>query len=95
MAKLALLPQEITRALLNLISNGFYASIKRKNDNGEAGFEPTLLAQTRNLGGSASRYASGDNGTGIPPEIKDKDFQPILHHQASGRRYRARPIDDS
>jgi hypothetical protein len=40
-------PQEITRALLNLISNGFYAATKRKDqDNGE-GYEPTLTA-TRN-----------------------------------------------
>src|SRR5436190_11466661 len=38
-----LFPQEITRALLNLISNGFYAATKRNTENGEPGFEPTLL----------------------------------------------------
>jgi two-component system, NtrC family, sensor kinase len=37
-----LFPQEITRALLNLISNGFYAATKRKTENGEEAFEPTL-----------------------------------------------------
>ena len=78
-----LFPQEITRALLNLISNGFYASIKRKNDNGEAGFEPTLLAQTRNLGGSVE-IRIRDNGTGIPPEIKDKIFNPFFTTKPAG-----------
>ena len=34
------LPQEFTRVLLNLISNGFYASACRKTDGGDPGFEP-------------------------------------------------------
>src|SRR4029077_12562148 len=44
-------PQEITRAFLNLISNGFYAATKRHADNGEASFEPQLIAATKDLGG--------------------------------------------
>ena len=40
-------PQEITRVLLNLISNGFYATSKRKAEAGD-GFEPTLTAATKN-----------------------------------------------
>src|SRR5262249_31409978 len=39
-------PQEITRVLLNLISNGFYAVAKRCSESG-AGFEPVLAAGTR------------------------------------------------
>src|SRR3981189_1155274 len=39
-------PQEITRALLNLISNGFYATTKRRAEAG-GGFEPTLSAATK------------------------------------------------
>src|SRR6201981_1742991 len=42
-------PQEITRALLNLISNGFYAATKRKEQNDTDGYEPTLIASTKNL----------------------------------------------
>ena len=45
-----LFPQEITRVLLNLISNGFYAATKRKGGADGDGFEPTLTAATRNLG---------------------------------------------
>ena len=40
-------PQEITRVLLNLISNGFYATTKRRMDAGER-FEPILSATTKN-----------------------------------------------
>ena len=43
-------PQEITRALLNLISNGFYAATKRKEQDNSDGYEPTLTASTKNLG---------------------------------------------
>jgi two-component system, NtrC family, sensor kinase len=39
-------PQEITRALLNLISNGFCATSKRKAEAGD-GFEPMLSARPR------------------------------------------------
>ena len=45
-----LFPQEITRALLNLISNGFYAATKRKAEVDGGGYEPTLAAGTKNLG---------------------------------------------
>ena len=44
-----LFPQEITRVLLNLISNGVYAAMKRKAEMRD-GYEPTLAAATRSLG---------------------------------------------
>ncbi|GMO38921.1 sensor histidine kinase [Bradyrhizobium sp. TM233] len=69
-------PQEITRVLLNLISNGFYATAKRKESAGEA-FEPTLSAATRDLGGRVE-IRIRDNGTGIPPEVKEKMFNPFF-----------------
>src|SRR5882672_6810527 len=37
-------PQEITRAFLNLISNGFYAANRRNTEDDKPGFEPTLRA---------------------------------------------------
>ena len=66
-----LYPQEITRALLNLISNGFYAAIKRKVEIGDESFEPVLSASTRNLGKTVE-IRIRDNGTGIPPEVKER-----------------------
>jgi signal transduction histidine kinase len=44
-------PQEVTRALLNLISNGFYAATKRKQQDNSEGYEPALTASTKDLGG--------------------------------------------
>src|SRR5579872_2886998 len=66
-------PQEITRVLLNLISNGFYAVTKRKSDNGGAGFEPVVTASTRGLS-SHVEIRIRDNGTGIPPDVKERMF---------------------
>jgi len=78
-----LYPQEITRALMNLISNGFYAATRRKAENGETAFEPTLLATTRSLG-SAVQIRIRDNGTGIPPEVKEKMFNPFFTTKPAG-----------
>ncbi len=55
-------PQEITRVLLNLISNGFYAATKRKVEVGD-GFEPMLSVTTKNLGDKVE-IRIRDNGTG-------------------------------
>jgi signal transduction histidine kinase len=77
-----LYPQEITRVFLNLISNGFYAANKRK-EAGEAGFEPTLSAATKNLG-SKVEIRIRDNGTGIPLEVKEKMFNPFFTTKPAG-----------
>jgi signal transduction histidine kinase len=78
-----LFPQEITRALLNLISNGFYAATKRKIENGEEPFEPTLPVTTRNLGTSVE-IRIRDNGTGIPTDVKEKIFNPFFTTKPAG-----------
>jgi two-component system, NtrC family, sensor kinase len=75
-------PQEITRVLLNLISNGFYAATKRKAEAGD-GFEPTLSAATKNLGDKVE-IRIRDNGTGIPEEVKEKIFNPFFTTKPSG-----------
>ena len=76
-------PQEITRALLNLISNGFYAATKRKADANGGDYEPTLAAVTKNLGDRVE-IRIRDNGTGIPPEVKDKLFNPFFTTKPAG-----------
>src|SRR5437879_4564447 len=69
-------PQEITRVLLNLISNGFYAATKRKEASSD-GFEPILYASTRSLRNGVE-IRIRDNGTGIPQEVKEKMFNPFF-----------------
>jgi two-component system NtrC family sensor kinase len=78
-----LFPQEITRALLNLISNGFYEATKRKAEANGCDYEPTLAAATKNLGDSVE-IKIRDNGTGIPPEVKDKLFNPFFTTKPAG-----------
>jgi signal transduction histidine kinase len=77
-----LYPQEITRVLLNLISNGFYAATKRKETAGD-GFEPTLCASTRSLRDRVE-VRIRDNGTGIPKELKEKIFNPFFTTKPAG-----------
>jgi signal transduction histidine kinase len=75
-------PQEITRVLLNLLSNGFYAVAKRCSEAGP-GFEPTLSASTRNHG-ACVEVRIRDNGVGIPPEVKEKMFDPFFTTKPPG-----------
>ena len=76
-------PQEITRALLNLISNGFYAATKRKDQDNSEGYEPTLTATTKNLGDRVE-IRIRDNGIGIPAEVKEKMFNPFFTTKPAG-----------
>jgi signal transduction histidine kinase len=72
-----MVPQEITRVLLNLISNGFYAARNRKVETKLDGDEPTLAAVTKDLGDRVE-IRIRDNGAGIPEEVKGKIFNPFF-----------------
>jgi signal transduction histidine kinase len=78
-----LYPQEITRALLNLISNGFYAATRRKVESGDDSFEPVLSASTRG-DGTTVEIRIRDNGAGIPPEVREKIFIPFFTTKPTG-----------
>jgi signal transduction histidine kinase len=76
-------PQDITRVLLNLISNGFYAATKRKAEAEGDGYEPTLVASTRSLGNRVEIRVR-DNGTGIPAEVQERMFNPFFTTKPAG-----------
>jgi two-component system NtrC family sensor kinase len=78
-----LFPQEMTRVLLNLISNGFYAATKRKAKIGFDAYEPTLSVATKNLGNNVE-IRIRDNGSGIPPEVREKMFNPFFTTKPPG-----------
>src|ERR1700730_10676438 len=79
-----LFPQEITRVLLNLISSGFYAATKHKADAKLDGYEPTVTAATRDLGDRVE-IRIRDNGVGIPPEVREKIFNPFFTTKPPGQ----------
>ena len=82
-APIELVPQDITRVFLNLFGNGFYAATKRQREARDPNFKPTLKVTTRDLG-DAVEIRVRDNGTGIPPEIRDKLFQPFFTTKPTG-----------
>ncbi|MEG4233888.1 ATP-binding protein [Microcoleus sp. Pol11C3] len=69
-------PQDIGRVFLNIISNACYAVYKKQQAMGEE-FSPLLDVRTRNLG-DAIEIRIRDNGPGIKPDVLDKIFNPFF-----------------
>jgi signal transduction histidine kinase len=82
-APIELVPQDITRVMLNLFGNGFYAADKRHRESIGEAFRPVLKVMTRNLGNEVE-IGVRDNGTGIPAEYRDKLFQPFFTTKPTG-----------
>ncbi|RZS95667.1 histidine kinase/DNA gyrase B/HSP90-like ATPase [Cecembia calidifontis] len=81
--KIAVMPQEISRVLLNLINNAFYAvTEKAKKDVKE--YHPLVTVSTRKKGKNIE-IAVKDNGNGIPAHLKDKIFQPFFTTKPTGQ----------
>jgi two-component system, NtrC family, sensor kinase len=76
-------PQDIRRALLNVIANGFHAATRRRAETNSGGYEPTLTASTKNLGDRVEIRVR-DNGTGITADVKEKMFEPFFTTKPTG-----------
>ncbi len=81
--KVDMYPQEITRVLLNLIGNGFYAAHERAETTDGSNFEPTLRLTTRDLG-EAVEIRVRDNGMGISEAVRDRIFEPFFTTKPAG-----------
>jgi signal transduction histidine kinase len=81
---ITLVPQDLTRVLLNLFSNGFYAAHRRQAMEATPDFEPTLSVVTRELEDTVEIRVR-DNGIGIPDEVRDKLFQPFFTTKPTGK----------
>jgi signal transduction histidine kinase len=75
-------PQEITRVLINIITNAFYATIKRSEGTDEK-YDPVLTVATRDLGDEVE-IVLRDNGTGIPPDVQERMFNPFFTTKPAG-----------
>jgi signal transduction histidine kinase len=78
-----LVPQDITRVLLNLFGNGFYAAAKRRQEGTDPAFQPSLRVMTRDLGDQVE-ISVRDNGVGMPPEVRSKLFTPFFTTKPTG-----------
>jgi signal transduction histidine kinase len=81
--KIEVVPQEIGRVLLNLITNAFHAVNERKM-NGENGYAPEVLVATKRSK-DRIQISVKDNGGGIPRRILDKIFQPFFTTKPTGQ----------
>jgi signal transduction histidine kinase len=81
--KVNVIPQDIGRVILNLITNAFYA-VKTPNLLKEEPYQPTVSVSTKRIGDKVS-ISVKDNGSGIPAKILDKIFQPFFTTKPTGQ----------
>jgi signal transduction histidine kinase len=77
------IPQDIGRAILNMITNAFYAVAEKSKQHG-ADYQPTVNVSTRKLGNNVL-ISVKDNGNGIPEKVLDKIFQPFFTTKPTGQ----------
>jgi PAS domain S-box-containing protein len=82
LAPVDVVPQELTRVLLNLIGNGFYAANKRSRES-DGTYQPALKVTTCEFG-EGVEVRVRDNGIGVPTEDRDKLFQPFFTTKPTG-----------
>ncbi|MBC7749947.1 MAG: GHKL domain-containing protein, partial [Methylotenera sp.] len=78
-----IIPQDIGRVILNLITNAFYVVAEKKRS-GLEGYEPTVSVSTKKLADKVL-ISVKDNGNGIPSKVLDKIFQPFFTTKPTGQ----------
>ena len=78
-----IIPQDIGRVILNLITNAFYVVTEKKKQVGNS-YEPTVSVSTKKMGDKVL-ISVKDNGNGIPEKVLDKIFQPFFTTKPTGQ----------
>ncbi len=81
--KVNVIPQDLGRVVLNLLTNAFYAVNERKQQN-PTDYEPTVSIATKTVG-KHLEIRIKDNGNGMPQEVVDKIFQPFFTTKPTGQ----------
>jgi two-component system, NtrC family, sensor kinase len=81
--KINIIPQDMGRVILNLITNAFYV-VDEKKRSGIENYEPTVSISTKKINGNVEIKVK-DNGNGIPKNILDKVFQPFFTTKPTGQ----------
>ncbi|HEY5915993.1 MAG TPA: HAMP domain-containing sensor histidine kinase, partial [Chryseolinea sp.] len=81
--EVAVVPQDISRVLLNICNNAFFA-VNQKKQTADSDYEPTVLVTTKRSG-DKMKMSVRDNGNGIPKKILDKIFQPFFTTKPPGQ----------
>ncbi len=82
--EIEVVPQDIGRVVLNVITNAFYACTTRAKKNKEVGYQPMVSIHTKNLSDQVM-ISVEDNGVGMPEELMDKIFQPFFTTKPTGQ----------
>jgi two-component system, NtrC family, sensor kinase len=78
-----IIPQDIGRAAVNLLTNAFYVVGEKKKQSGDA-YEPTVSISTKRIGDKVEIKVM-DNGNGISRKVLDKIFQPFFTTKPTGQ----------
>ncbi len=81
--KINIVPQDIGRVVLNLLTNAFYAVNEKKKQRPED-YEPSVSIRTKKIGNKVEIRVE-DNGNGMPESVKDKIFQPFFTTKPTGQ----------
>jgi signal transduction histidine kinase len=78
-----IIPQDIGRVILNLLTNAFYAVNEKKHQQPEK-YEPIVSVSTKKINDKIEIRVK-DNGNGIPQKVLDKVFQPFFTTKPTGQ----------
>ena len=78
-----IIPQDIGRVILNLLTNAFYA-VNEKKKSGLENYDPTVSIATKKEDDKII-ISIKDNGNGIPQSALDKIFQPFFTTKPTGQ----------